>query len=263
MENLKERFTEHQLYDLEHKPRTVKMYVRRLGYAENLMGKAVHEITDDDLYAFKRAALRGELSIGRESVKGIMVAVRQFHIWGAGEKLWPLNGISHVRTIKTFDNLPEPLELDEVATLKAACIKPLEYRLIYLGLYTGMRIGEIAAFSGANWERDGWIRFRGEKNDKLREIPVHPDLEAVKWQVLAHPSTYDSTLQRVKRRLAKRTGVDFVAHRLRDTFSTHLYDVGIGDRIVKEMLGHAPDVTGRYVLVSRRAKQEAVARLPY
>lgn len=262
--DLKRRFADFELYEQERKPRTVKMYVRRLGYAERLTGKSIEEITADDLRTIKRKVIAGELTIGREACKGIIVAVRQFHRWGALEDLWSLNGIEHVRMPRIPRSAPDPLPLKKALALMAACQRPLEYRLIYLGLYAGCRIGESAPIEGAMWrDEDELLRFIGEKNDRIREVPIHPDLEVVKWQILAHPPSYDSTLQRVKRRLENRTGIRFVAHQLRDTFATRLYDAGTPDRIVKDLLGHSQDVTGSYVEVSRARKRQAISSLAY
>jgi integrase len=255
-------FRDYCLYDLELRPRTVKMYVRRLEYAQRLTGRPVHKIKDIDLDLIKRRCIDGELPLGRESVKGIMVVVRRFHYWGAAKGKWNLNGISLVRTIKVPRNRANPLTVDEIRELKAACERPLEFRVIYGIVYTGMRIGEIAPIEGS-WWRSGWLRFEGEKNSGVREVPIHPELERVKWQILAHPPTYDSTLQRNKRRLEKKTGIRFVTHQLRDTFSTFLQDLGASYLCRKELMGHDLGLDGIYTWVSRREKAEVVARLPY
>lgn len=251
------RFADYQLHELEHAPRTTQMYVRRLAYAERLTGKPIHLVTADDLRLLKRTC---ELS--SESIKGIVVAVHQFHIWGALEGLWPQNGICLVRTPKVTSDTPRALPMAHAQALLAACHHPLEYRLIYLGLYAGLRIGESAVMSGEMWA-DGVLRFRGEKNGHIREVPVHPDLAKVQWKVLAWPPSYDSTLQRVKRRLAERTGVAFVSHQLRKTFATSLYDADTPDEVVRDLLGHSGSVTRLYAPVSSKKRLEAVARLAY
>lgn len=262
--DLKQQFHDHCRYELELKPRTCKMYVRRLVYAERLTGKPAHKIKPDDLEPLKRMAIDGTLGLGRESFKGIQVAVRQFHYWGARTGRWELNGLSMMRTIRVARNLADPLLPDELHALMDACQRPLEFRLIYGIAYTGMRIGEVAPLSGEMW-RPGWLRIKAEKAEigALREIPIHPHLEAVKWKILAHPPTYDSTLQRVKRRLEQRTGIRFVAHQLRDTFSTALHDGGVSNICRRTLLGHDSGLDGVYTMVSRKEKQEAVASLPY
>ena len=262
--DLKAEFRDYCLYDLELKTRTVKMYCRRLAYAERIVGKPIHKIKGPDLAAVKRRAIDGDLGLGRESVKGIQVAVRVFHHWGVRTGRWKLNGISLEKTIRVPRNLANPLLPDELHALMDACARPLEFRLIYGIAYTGMRIGEAAPIDGPMW-RPGWLRFPAEKAEigAMREVPIHPHLEAVKWEILAHPPTYDSTLQRVKRRLEAKTGIRFVAHQLRDTFSTALQDVGVSHLCRRELLGHALGLDGVYSAVSRREKQEAVARLPY
>lgn len=265
MDELKELFADDLLYVDERRPRTVKMYLRRLDYAERFLNKPAIAMGSHDLLLFKRMFLTGELSIGRESVKGIMVAVRAFKRWGKLHGHCELDDVELVRVPKTEKGLANPLLPEEVQVLLDACERPNDFRLIYYGLYLGTRIGESARISGPMWRPDGFIRFPGEKKtaDFKREIPIHPELERVKWEILASPPTYDSTLQRRKRRLEERTGVRFVTHQLRDTFSTYLYDEGVSDRIVKYWLGHAQDVTGLYVDLSRRRQKEGIVKLPY
>lgn len=257
--DLKSLFADYALHELGMKSSTVAQYVARLGYAEQATGKPLREIGPEDLRRLKRERPPGW---GSSHLKGVLVAFRLFHDWGVLEGLWTRNDADLVKGPRVLDEDIPPLEAHKVRRLMAACRRPLEYRLVYLGAYAGMRIGEAASISGEMWG-EGWLRFRGEKNDRIREIPVHPDLEAVKWKILAHPPTYDSTMQRVKRRLADRAGIHFVAHQLRKSFSNTLWDAGVPDRIVKALLGHSQDVTGRYIEVSRRMKLEAVKLLSY
>lgn len=256
MADLKAAFRAYLSDELQRQESTVDAYLYRLRWLEKRFDKRAREITSDDLRALKKTGL------AEETVKSFIVAAHQFHDWGALEGHWERNGISLVRTPRTYPTLPEPLSLDQVALLKAACRRPLEYRLVYVGLYTGTRIGETAALHGSMWEGD-WLRFRGEKTQRMREVPVHPHLQAVKWEVLGNPPTDPDTMQRIKRRLARRVGFHFVANQLRDTFTTRLYDLGVDDRIVKELIGHTTGVTGRYLEVSRRRKREAMERLSY
>lgn len=264
MDHLKKEFHDDCLYEFELRPRTCKMYVRRLYYAERLTGKPAHKIKPADLEPFKRQVIDGTLGLGRESFKGIQVAVRQFHYWGARKGKWKLNGLSLMRTIKVPRNIANPLLPDELHALMDACRKPLEYRLVYGMSFTGMRIGEIAPIH-PSWWRGGWIRFESEKSalGTVREIPVHPHLEEVRDMILAHPPTYDSTLQKVKMRLQRRTGIVFKTHQFRDTFATALQDGGVSHLCRRELMGHDLGLDGVYSAVSRREKQESILVLPY
>lgn len=255
---LRRQFEEYMLYELERKQSTIDQYRHRIDAIEKLLGKEVQDITADDLRWFKR-----ESTWKKETTKSHLVAVRQFHLWGVLEGHWEQGPIALVRMPRVSDSeTTPPLPIEQACRLLEACQRPLEYRLVYYPLYGGTRIGESAAMHGSMWQ-DGWLRFRGEKNDRWREIPIHPELERVKWELFASRPTDKATLQRVKRRLAERTGIKFVSHQLRKTFSSTIYDDGTPDRVVKELLGHAQDVTGLYVDVSRRRKQDAVLPLDY
>ena len=257
--DLKQQFREYELYELGRKPSTVEKYIERLEMWERVTHKAAEDIGPLDARAFKR-----EAPYAAATMRGMITAIRIFHDWGNLEGLWEPNGIERVRPAGNYDEerTSPPLPREKVLALTQACRRPLEYRLVYYGAYAGMRIGESAKVDGSMWE-DGWLRFRGEKNGRMREVPIHRELQAVKWKILASPPTYDATLQRVKRRLEDRVGFEFVAHQLRKSFMTTLFDEDVPDRVVKDIVGHAQDVSGRYIEVSRRRKQEAMARLDY
>jgi hypothetical protein len=92
-EKLKAQFTDYLRSGLGRRPGTVKQYLWRLDYIEHLLDKAVQDITPTDLRAFKR-----DTTLGRETLKGIIVALKQFHSWGVLEGLWPDSGLRLVRT---------------------------------------------------------------------------------------------------------------------------------------------------------------------
>lgn len=256
--DFKARFADYCLVELDLRPSTVQAYVNRLIYLERYFGKPIEQVTSDDLRALKRAR-----PWASQTLHGMIVAIRQFHLWGALEGHWERNGISLVRTPRVENDGPPPLPVAQALALAAACCRPLEYRVVYLPLYGGLRIGEAAIIEGPMWGDDGFLRFRGEKTGRMREVPIHPHLEAVKWKILASLPTLPTTLQRVKRKLAARTGIDYKTHQLRKTFSTTLFDVEVSDRIVKHWLGHTQDVTGLYIDISARRQTDSMARLPY
>ncbi|HYN35575.1 MAG TPA: site-specific integrase, partial [Actinomycetota bacterium] len=105
--------------------------------------------------------------------------------------------------------------------------------------------------------------FKGEKTGKERVIPIHPELEEAKWMILANPPPYETVLQKVKRRLEKRVGIRFVAHQLRKTFATEIYEAGTPDEVVAELLGHTGSVTRLYAPVTTRMRVEAIQLLDY
>jgi integrase len=260
MANLKAGFRDYCLFELGRRESTVKTYLERLDAWERWTGKPIELVGADDARELKR-----QRPWKGETIKGMIVTLRQFRKWARLEGVIEDDGrIDDVRPCGPYDDAVEtpPLSIEKARILLDACRRPLEFRLVYYGLYAGTRIGESAIIDGTMWQ-DGWLRFPAEKRRGLREVPIHPELDKVRFQMWASLPTDKSNLQRVKRRLAKRIGFDFVAHQLRKTWSTALYDEDVPDRIVKSLLGHAQDVTGRYVEVSRRRKLEAITRLSY
>lgn len=256
---LEDQFCESLLIDQNRRPSTVRAYRERLEWWVKWTGKPLENIGADDIRRLKR-----ERPLRSNTLKGLVVALRRVHVWGAHEGLWPLNGVMNVAPpqIDDDDQLP-PLAEQHVPTLKAGCQRSLEYRIVFYGLYLGTRIGESASISGEMWHDDGMIRFRGEKNGRMRAIPVHAELLKVKYRLLESPPTDQSTLQRVKRRIAARERIPFVAGQLRKRFSTSLYDLDVPDEVVKCLMGHKGDVTRVYAQISEKKLRRAIETLPY
>ena len=255
--SLKSDFADYARHELGRTDGTVRQYLWRLNCLERTLGKPIQEMTASDLRLLKR-----QLPLASATVKSLVVAAHAFHAWGALEGLWKLDGIMLVHAPREVNESSRPLRHDEVHAIKAACQAPKDFRLVHLGLYAGMRIGESARFEASMWE-PGFLRFRSQKGRALIETPVHPDLLAVRNQVLASHPVHVGTLQKAKQRLAVRSGVDFVAQQLRKSFASGLYDADVPDEVVKNLLGHTGDVTRRYAPVSRRKREEAIARLDY
>lgn len=259
-------FEDHLLNELGRKRSTVEAYKERIAWWERWTGKRIEDVTTDDMRRLKRErplSYKGTPLSG-SYCKGLIVTMHQFHIWGSLEGYWTKNGICDVRTSGPWDTEESspPLPVSECVVLMDACRRPLEYRLIYYGCYLGTRIGESAIIDGPMWQ-DGFVRFRGEKNGRMREVPVNPELEAVKWHLWASRPTDDSTLQRVKRRLEERTGIDFVAHQLRKTFSTLVHEGGASMLCRRDLLGHSLGLDGIYTEVGKPEKVAAVMPVSY
>lgn len=241
--------------ELDRSERTVKQYEYRVGFVEGRLAKLAEDVIPAELRRLKMD-LREE-GYSSSHVKGVVVAMRQYHEWGEVDEAFPPTGVAHVRTPKEENRSPRPLPHSQLRTLLDACRGPLETRVIWLPSFAGLRIAEAA---GVEWE-DGWIDLIG-KGRKRREIPVHPRLAERREEILSfrpHPSS----LQNAKERVEERTGISFVTHQLRKTFSTALHDAKVDGLCRRSLLGHALGLDGVYTEISRREKQEAVAALPY
>jgi integrase len=261
-----EDFRRYLLDELERAPTTTEAYIARLGYLERALGKPWQAITSEDTRALKRERKSGELGISSTTLRSWFVALRCAFIWAQDEGLEVDERVLRTPMPKLDSDGPPPLSGAKLKALFDACHSPLEHRLVYYGAYVGTRIGESAAIAGEMWE-DGWLRFPSEKKQgAIREVPIHPELWGVRYMMWASLPTDRSTLQKVKRRLAKRVGFHFVAHQLRKTFSTTLQDSDVPAEVIRSLLGHShPDSMHRYGYgdVSRKRKLEAIASLDY
>ena len=250
-------FVDYAAYELRNSPATVQAYADRFRMAERYFRKKWWEVTSDDLRALKRTD-----RYSTQTVAGIITAIRQGHEWGAQEGHWPLNGIGKVRVPKVVNDTPPPVPLGIANLLLEYCTKPLEYRLVYLGLFAGTRISETAKIGAEHWD-DGVLRFTGAKNRKVREIPVHEELEKVKAAILCSPPTVPQNIQRAKKQMGERLGVEFHTHQLRSRFATSLSEAGAPWEVVASLLGHNLGITGRYAVISLKRKRDAIEALAY
>lgn len=254
-------FHRYQVEELGRSPRTAISYGWSLRTLMRWADKRVEDITSDDLRSFKR-----ESSYAPATVQGIVVALRAFHEWGALEHYWPLNGISAVKTPRVNKPPREPVSKETARTLLENCRTPLDYRVVYFGLYAGLRISESAAITEREWRFDR-LKFYG-KGNKLRSVPLHPELEKRRNLILsAHPknaNVLQSNLSRLRSDLnaVDLDGCPVPSHGLRRTFATTLYETTPYE-VVGKILGHGADVTSRYAKIPFDKMEEAVRGLDY
>lgn len=258
--NLEARFVDYCLHEIHRKQSTVSAYLERIGWLESYLGKSAEAIDEDDLRSVKRDRSRGWSA---STIKGMLVALKTYRRWAHLEGIIDIGKLDMVASPPVPNSMIRPLTVQQAAALLDACERPLDYRLVFLGCYAGLRIGESSMISDESWH-DGTLLFRGEKNDRPREIPVHPELERVRDIILlSHPSPDTTRFQRTKKRLQRKTGIRFTPHQFRKTFSTTLHDVGVSVLCRKELLGHALGLDGIYTMVSNREKVEAITSLDY
>lgn len=155
--------------------------------------------------------------------------------------------------------LPKFLEQPELHALIAAAREssPLDYALIIVLYYAGLRVGEVCALQwGDIGERR--LHIRHGKGDKERYVPAHRKireaLDAVRppdhlrhgwvfpsWQKVGHPLT-TRWAQRTMERLCLEVGIEREKahpHVLRHTFATGTYRAKRNLLATKRLLGHS------------------------
>lgn len=236
---------------------TAYTYEDSLLRLERFSGKKPAELSVDDIRRFMREAAY------HPGTKNLALhAIKEFHKWGVIEGHWQRNGIPELRGQRNPINPKRSLERAEVLELLEASQRPTEARVALLGLYAGCRISESARIGEDEWKGTK-LRFMG-KGRKIREVPVHPELQEHRGLILSRtPSS--GTLQHTVRSLAHYTGIDMSSHSLRRTFGVTLSEAGVEREVIGALMGHAPSstLTKSYVPVRMNEMEQAIAKLSY
>jgi integrase/recombinase XerD len=160
---------------------------------------------------------------------------------------------------------PPRLRRDEALALTMACETPRERRVIYLGLFAGLRSQELRGLQGRHFEREGliWISKDIAKGGRPRWLPVLSELQPVvdeirantrsrayvipaqrrnpragEWYDLSDQRCSSQAVWRLVRRVADRARVEATPHALRRAFAD-LIERQAGVRVAQKLLGHA------------------------
>ena len=234
-------------------------------------------------------ARRGPLRTDREDVKrtlgrwhgnsqynahSILVS---FYDWAMQEGLRKDNPARQVRRTKLHQPSVYRLTRAEAAAMMDATVTPRDRRVIYIGLLTGARVGELAALQVRHLERPGWVWFSEDiaKGRRERWVPVLPELEPIIAEVVENVSALSfviptrnqtrgtpepisrTMVNRIIKGIARRAGIaaNIHAHLLRHSFGDHIAQHA-GLRAAQALMGHASVETTARVYTSRPGLDE-------
>jgi integrase len=240
------------------------------------------------LYEIDEAALRGfarAIEIEKRKAKGPVGFLRtllreaaQLGLIDAAPRLPP-------GTIKDAKKLPAAPTLAEVQDLIAKSSGWIRIALV-LGVYAGLRSGEIRALRAGDIDLEGGVirvvrtlsadEEEEPKGDKQRIVPVAPQLAEILRRAIEHKKPAERVVltgrgttpcrQHVLSRFVElqvRVGArrTWSVHALRHAFCSHLVRVGIGVEAVRALAGHSSiRVTNRYVHATGADLQGAMDR---
>jgi integrase len=214
---------------------------------------------DIEKYKGSRRSLVKEATINRE-LAVLKVILKKAVIWGYARH-------DPAKDIRNYKEELIPIRIlspDERKRLLAACTEFLR-PIVVMALKTGMRKGEILNLKWAHVDLTHQIiSVTHTKSKKLREVPIHPELEDI-LKELPRGSEYvfhGRHGERIKDEGKFR--IDFVAsrnaagladltfHALRHNFASELAAKGADLRTIQEYLGHSSlMLLQRYAHVSK------------
>jgi integrase len=240
------------------------------GKNSDLRYRAVLRLHHEDI-----GARRGPLRTDREDVKRTLArwhgnsqynahsVLISFYDWAMQEGLRKDNPARMVRRTKLGQPSVYRLTKAEASAIMDACENAREQRVIYLGLLTGARVGELAALEVRHLERDGWVWFSEDisKGKRERWVPVLPELEPIiaeirsnarssmfvvrtRLQKPGHPLELQpasrTIVNRTVKTVARRAGIvaNIYPHLLRHSFGDHIAQYA-GLRAAQALMGHA------------------------
>jgi integrase len=188
-------------------------------------------------------------------------------------------------TIKDAKKLPAAPTLAEVQDLIAKSSGWIRIALV-LGVYAGLRSGEIRALRAGDVDLEGGVirvvrtlsadEEEEPKGDKQRIVPIVPQLAEILRRTIEHKKPDERVVltgrgttpcrQHVLSRFVElqvRVGARkmWSVHALRHAFCSHLVRVGIGVEAVRALAGHSSiRVTNRYVHATGADLQGAMDR---
>lgn len=255
------------------RPRGVEAYVIAMehfvAWAGNPAPDAVNEQT---MQRFKRAEATRNMSGG--TIRNRLTCIRSFYDWAVAEGYAASNPVANVKNPRVTAPAPDPLRRDQITDLLRACdvasrpnrgTDPRSRRAVYLMLYAGLRIWEVAELRWADLDLERGIltvRPEGGKGGKSRMVPVADELAAELRRaqtIKPHYAVVDQqwrygkklkvkSLAHIFERWLPARGIHIHAHQLRKTFATELYISSRDLLLVQRCLGHAdPKTTLRYI----------------
>lgn len=203
-------------------------------------------------------------NISHATKQQTFVAFMSFHKWGALQAHWSMDPELMDLKVPKVRRGPRPaLEAHVARRMLDACETSAQVRLGYLGLYAGLRVGEIARLDVENWS--GSVIKMTVKGGWPHEIPVHPELMARREEILAD-TPHRRQVQRASTYLRRfADGQEVTPHWLRRTFAQRLAQLGVQREVIGALLGHSTSsiTTAHYAPVTFLEMAEAVKKLHY
>ncbi len=158
--------------------------------------------------------------------------------------------------------------------LECEAASPVLRDVVIVAMTTGARLGEILSLTWGDVDtKRRLLTLRKTKSNRVRYVPIHPDLYAVLIRLEPSPDPEarlfssewnGSRVSMAFKRAAKRAGLAwFRLHDCRHDFCSWLTMRGVSIRAIQKLAGHSDlRMTERYSHLAERVLVEAVQALP-
>ncbi len=258
-----------------YSPHTVENYGRDLRGFFTPLAKEPREVSWRDIDAFIHHQHQAQLTA--TTINRRLHALKHFFDYLVSEdRTLAINPVKPSHFLRRGRPLPKQLSQDQVRTLFAQIVHPMDHALCLLMLRCGLRVSEVARLRlhDIDWEQQS-LRIDQGKGRKDRVVYVSADVLAalrtclparpavvpgglVFWnQKRPHRPLSSKGMQKKMERYAKAAGIKASCHSLRHTFASNLLEAGAEVIAIKELLGHASIASSeRYAKLSnQRVKQ--------
>lgn len=244
---------------------TITRYVGILEKLEQTSGKPFLSdrsirLTHQDVVA----AVTTHPQYAPETLAMFVKAARSWEKAGGFLGWWTPNGILDLSYPAPVSAPDPPLTEVQVGKIWRSCKTSREWRLVAVGLFAGPSVGDIERMDAPCWGEDR-LRYTRRKTGRQVQVPLHPQLAALKSVILNGSNIAPGSLKVLAGRLAKRTGFHWTSNTLRRTFAQRLLDAEVPVWVVKSLMGHAPrDVLfTNYAVIPFKHLQAAIDTLHY
>lgn len=249
---------------LRNKESTYSRYVHSLRFLEDSTGKpflsdlSVRLVGDDVVQT-----IIANPQLAPETCAMFLKAAKSWEKAGGFLKWWVPNGLLDLTYSKPAHQPKPSLTPSQVQTLLGICRTAREWRLVALGLFAGMRVGDAERLREEDWLEDR-LRYVARKTGKPVDVPLHPELTKLRQVILNDPPGAN-TLKVLGARLNKRTKFKWSPNTLRATFTQRLLDLEVPLWVVKDLRGdaHKEVVFQHYAVVPWGTKVAAIEQLSY
>ncbi|MFH1395437.1 MAG: site-specific tyrosine recombinase XerD [Candidatus Omnitrophota bacterium] len=249
--------SENTIFSYQHDLKKFERYIQDIN-------KSVSEITREDIVEFLMRLK--DIGLSAVTIARNLAALKTFWKFLVEEQVVKENVAGIIETPKTWKNIPEVLNIEEVERLleapdKKTLLGVRDSAILELMYAAGLRVSEVNALEVPNVNLEAnFVKCYGKGGKerivpigKLAENAIENYLRDVRPKLLGKGESRHLFLSRLGRKISRQSlwkiirkyarlaGItkNITPHTLRHSFATHLLEGGAELRGLQEMLGHA------------------------